>query len=99
MTTTIITYIHEDLQHEAILVRHLGTSEELEEKLAEQFEAYERSITLTDVAIFLMRNSEKYEVINNGYFWKESEFRKSEMFEVARQEIEFASDRYFQIYN
>ncbi|WP_338761792.1 hypothetical protein WAF17_16210 [Bernardetia sp. ABR2-2B] len=99
MTTTIITYIHEDLQHEAILVKHKGTSEQLEAKLRKQFEEHEKTITLTDVVIFLMSKSKKYQILENEYFWKESEFRKSEIFKAASQEIEFASDSYFQIYN
>ncbi|WP_375560292.1 hypothetical protein ACE193_21715 [Bernardetia sp. OM2101] len=99
MTTTIITYIHEDLQYEAILVKHKCTSEKLEDKLKEEFEDYKRTITLTDVAIFLMKNSKKYQIMKNQYFWNESEFRQSKIFKAASEEIEFASDRYFQIYN
>ncbi|WP_338764096.1 hypothetical protein WAF17_21040 [Bernardetia sp. ABR2-2B] len=95
MNTTVITFIHEDLQHEAILVKHKGSSNKLRDTLTRQFEEERRTITLVDVVIFLMKNSKKYQIIQNEYFWNESEFRKSELFKSANNEIEFASDMFF----
>lgn len=98
MNTTAITFIHEDLQHESILVQHKESSQKLREILGQEFNDLDRTITLVDVAIFFMRNSKKYQVIKNEYFWNESEFRQSEMLKEADEEIEFASDMYFSIY-
>ena len=95
MNTTAITFIHEDLQHEVILVKHKESSEKLTDILSKEFEEERRTITLVDVVIFLMKNSKKYQIIQNEYFWNESEFRKSEIFKSANNEIEFASDMYF----
>lgn len=100
MNTTVITFIHEDLQHEAILVKHKGSTQKLKDTLTKEFEEERRTITLVDVVIFLMKSSKKYEILENEYFWNESEFRKSEIYEKARKgadvsTIEFASDMYF----
>lgn len=91
MNTTIITYIHEELQHESIVVKHELSPKKLLNKLNKVFSKQDRAITLVDLVIFFMNNSE-YEVVKNDIFFSMDRYLQSDLYKMSETEIQLSSD-------
>ncbi|WP_338813179.1 hypothetical protein V9L05_17730 [Bernardetia sp. Wsw4-3y2] len=95
MNTTAITFIHEDLQYESILVEHTESYDELMMNLHCNLDK-NKAPTLVDVVMFLYQNN--YSIADKDLFFNESEYQASELFDVADNKTEFAFDLEFTLY-
>ena len=95
MNTTAITFIHEDLKYESILVEHIESYDEFMMKLHCNLEE-NAPTTLVDVVMFLYQN--KYSIIDKNLFFNESEYQTSDLFDVADNKTELAFDLEFTLY-
>ncbi|WP_338813445.1 hypothetical protein V9L05_18845 [Bernardetia sp. Wsw4-3y2] len=101
MHTTAITFIHEDLRYETILVEHKEAYDELMMRLDTHYNPYDtekfRTITLVDVVIFLYKNN--YQIIENRLFDNKEDYENSNLIKKANNRTEFAFDLEFTLYN